>query len=97
MMVVVAVVIPTGSSLLRVRGVQPCCADIQVFIQLLSTFYPRVQQDPLGATSSMLRTSSSTSAIRITVEYDEVDGVGKPVKKSLKVEESSWSPKASKV
>ena len=32
MRVVVAVVIPTGSSLPRVRQVQPCCADIQVFI-----------------------------------------------------------------
>ena len=54
-------------------------------------------KDPLGATSLMLRTSSSMSAIRITVKYDEVDGVGKPVKKLLKVEELSWSPKASKV
>ena len=86
-MVVFAVVIPTGSLLLRVCGVQPCCADIQVFIQLLSTFHPRVQQDPLGATSSMLRTSSSTdsstNATRITVKYDEVDGGGgKSVEKS---------------
>ena len=88
-MVVVAVVIPTKSSLLRVRSIQPCCADIQGFIRLLSTFHPRVQQDPLGVTSLMLRTSSSTSAIRITVEYDKVDGVGKPVKKSLKVEKLS--------
>ena len=32
MMVVVAEVIPTGSLLLRLRQVQPCCADIQVFI-----------------------------------------------------------------
>ena len=57
------------------------------FIQLLSTFYPRVQQDPLGATSSMLRTSSSTdsttSATQIAVEYDRIDvGGGQLVEKS---------------
>ena len=79
-MVVVAVVIPTESSLLMVRGVQPCCADIQVFIRFLSTFHPRVQQDRLGATSSMLRTSSSTdsstNATQIAVEYDGIDGGG---------------------
>ena len=55
-------------------------SDIQVFIRLLSTFHPRVQQDPFGATSSMLRTSSSTdsstSATQIAVEYDGVDGGG---------------------
>ena len=64
-------------------------SDIQVFIRLLSTFHPRVQQDPLGATSSMLRTSSSTdssaSATQIAVKYDRVDGGGDQlVKKSLK-------------
>ena len=73
---VVAVVIPTG-----------------VFIRLLLRFHPRVQQDPLDTTSSMLRTGSSTdsstSATRIIVKYDEIDGgrsdaVGKSVKKSSK-------------
>ena len=37
--------IPTGSLLPRVRDVQPCCANIQVFIRLLSTFHPELQQD----------------------------------------------------
>ena len=37
------VVIPTGSSLLRVRGIQPWCTDIQVFIRFLSKFHPRLQ------------------------------------------------------
>ena len=45
MMVVVTVVIPTGSLLPRVRDIQPCCADIQVFIRLLSTFHPGLQMD----------------------------------------------------
>ena len=45
MMVVVAVVIPTGSSLPGVRGIQPCCVDIQVFTQCLLTFHPRLQMD----------------------------------------------------
>ena len=100
MMVVVTVVIPTGSLLLRVRGDQPCCADIQVFIQLLLTFHSRVQQDPLGATSSMFRTSSSTdsstSATQIAVQYDRLDGGGgqlvKKSSKSRRIVERSEKP-----
>ena len=34
MMVVVTVAIPIGSPLPKVHCVQPCCADIQVFIRL---------------------------------------------------------------
>ena len=75
----VEVSISTGSSLPRVRRVQPCCADIQVFIRLslhLDTQNKRINH-------------SSTSAARVMVKYEEVDGgrsgaVGKLVKKSSK-------------
>ena len=45
--------------------------------------------------------NSSTSVAKVMVKYEEVDGgrsgaVGKPVKKSSKVEESSKSPKSLK-
>ena len=71
---------------------------IQMFLWLLSTFL-------LTPLTLMLRTSwlqdSSMSAAHIVVKYDGVDGGGgaggKPVKKSSKVEELSWSPIASKV
>ena len=43
--VMVALVIPIGSSLPRVCSVQLYCADIQVFIQLLSMFHPGLQID----------------------------------------------------
>ena len=87
-MVVVAVVIPTGSSLSRVRSVQPCCSDIQVFIRLLSTFHPRLRNIATPLTL-MLKTSSSTdlstSATQTAVGFDGVDGGGgKLVKKSSK-------------
>ena len=77
-------VIPTGRLLPRVRRVQPCCADIQVFIQGFSNIAA-----PL---TLMLRTSSSTdsstSAAQIVVEYNGVDdsgGGGKLVEKLSKV------------
>ena len=63
-------------------------------------FHPRLQYIAAPFTS-MLKTSSSTnpstSETQIAVEYDEVDGGGKSVKKSSKsrqkVEESSKGPK----
>ena len=81
--------IPIRGLLVRVRGVQPCCADIQVFIQLLLTFYPRVQQNLLGSTSLILKMSSSTdlftSATQIVVKYNRVnDGGGQLVEKLSK-------------
>ena len=65
----VKVSIPTwNSSFPRVRQVQPCCANIQVFMGYAQ---------PL---TLMLRTSSSTdsstSATQSAVKYDEVDGGG---------------------
>ena len=89
----VEVSIPTGrSSLPRVRQVQPCCADIQVFMGCAQ---------PL---TSMLRTSSSTdsstSAAQIVVEFDKVDVVvvllASWLKSRQKVGESSKSPKSFK-
>ena len=44
-MVVVTLVISTESSLPKVRGVQLCYTDIQVFIKLVSMFHPRLQID----------------------------------------------------
>ena len=40
-MVMVIVVIPIESLLFKVRGIQPCCIDIQVFILPLLTFHSK--------------------------------------------------------
>ena len=75
----VEVLILTGSSLPRVRCVKPYCADIQVFIRL--SLHLDAQDERIN--------DSSTSAARVMVKYEEVDGgrsgaVGKSVKKSSK-------------
>ena len=107
MIVVVAVVIPKGSLLPRVCHVQPCYADIQVFIQLLLRFYLRLQQDCMLLTlilKTSLSIDSSTSAAQIVVKYDRIDNVGsnggngdgKLVKKLSKVEKPQRPKKSTK-
>ena len=51
--------IPTGSLLPRVRGIQPCCADIQMFIRLLSTFIQGFRWIAAPLTSQLKTTGSS--------------------------------------
>ena len=84
----VKVSIPTESLLSKIRDVQPCCADIQVFIQFLLTSIQGFNKIVAPLTSMLRRSSlmdSSTSVTQIAVEYDGIDsGGGKAVKKLSK-------------